>query len=166
MSRISQSSDALILLDSRDDFCEYIDTLLIEGRRNVKILSRELEPSLYNRESCVRALSALARAHPLAQVEILVKDSQNLVEQGHQIVRLAQRLPSKISIRRLSIEPEDDAMAFMIVDRDGLLFKNDENSMQGFANLQAGAEIKNLMDVWERLWQNSEADPQLRPLSL
>ncbi len=166
MSRISETSDTLILLDSLEDFVEHVDKLIQAGRRDVKILSRTLEPALYDRDIFVKSLSCLARSHPQARVEILLKNTKSLAENGHKIVRLAQRLPSKINIRRLTIEPEDDAMAFMIVDKDKLLFKNDESSMQGFANLEAGPEVKHLMDTWERLWQNSEADPQLRPLSL
>lgn len=166
MSQQSSSSESLYLLDSLSDYCEHADKLLSLGRRKVRIFSNHLEALLYDREELVDLLSALSRRHPQAQIEIMVRETRPLVEQGHRLVRLAQRIPSKFTIRKLGHQNDNDAMGFMMVDADKLLYKNDDTTFQGFANYEAAPEVKQLMDTWLRLWQSSQEDPQLRTQTL
>ncbi len=166
MGHVSSSSDSLFILDALSDFCEHSDKLVTQGRREIRIFSHLLDPLLYERAEFVHCLSEFSRQSPQAHVYILIKDARVLVERGHQLIRLAQRLPSKFSIRKQGIQSENESMGFMIVDRDKLLYKNDDEVFQGFANYSAAPEIKQLMDTWELLWRNSKEDPQLRALSL
>lgn len=166
MSRPSSVSPDLFLLDSCEDFQAFALQLLATSRRNIAILSRELDPAVFNSAECVAAISQLARSSRYAQVQILVKDTKPLRERGHQLVRLAQRLSSKISIRKITIEPDDTEMGFMLCDSHGLLYKNDEATYQGFANLKAEVEVKRLRETFDYIWQYGEVDPELQQLHI
>tara|TARA_B110000116_G_C16585887_1_gene468386 strand:+ start:215 stop:715 length:501 start_codon:yes stop_codon:yes gene_type:complete len=166
MSEQSTVSDQLFLLDSAKDLREHALKLALGGRRQLKILSHHLDAALYDSEAFCSALSALARRHRSCDIQILIKDSKPLIERGHQLIRLAQRLPSKVQVRLLSQETDNNQEAFMLVDADGLLYKHDDKVMQGFANYAAGPEVKNLKPVFERLWQFSEPDSNLRQLKI
>ena len=114
----------------------------------------------------VDAVSALARSSRYAQIQILVKDTKPLVESGHKLVRLAQRLSSKIAIRKLTVEADDKDMGFMLCDSSRLLYKNDEAIYQGFANFEASVEVKRFRDTFDYLWQYGETDPDLQQLHI
>lgn len=174
MSEQSNISKDLYLLDNIQDLKEHAQALASQGRRQLKILSQRLDPQLYDHASFADTVSSLARYHRSSLVQILVKDTKPLLERGHTLIRLAQRLPSKVEIRLLKEETRQEAdntaMAFMIVDSDGLLYINDDSAhlteARGFANYAAGPEVKRFNETFERLWQSSEPDPNLRQLKL
>lgn len=174
MSEQSNTSADLYLLESAQDLREHALTLAQRGRRQLKILSHRLDPILYDNEGFASALSSLARYHRNSQVQILVKDTKPLIERGHALIRLAQRLPSKVEVRQIKQEVRQEAdnhsMGFILIDSSGLLYINDDNSyssdVRGFANYAAGPEVKNFNETFQRLWQYSEPDPNLRQLKL
>jgi hypothetical protein len=94
----------------------------------------------------------------------LVKNTQLLIERGHKLARLAQRLSSKVVIRKLTLEPENSEMAFMMCDSNGLLYKNDDQVYRGFANYAAAVEIKRLRETFDYLWQYAEPEIDLQQL--
>jgi len=166
MSHPSSVSPDLFLLDNCEDFHDYALQLLAKTRRHLAILSRELDPAIFNSNEFVDAVSQLARSSRYAQIQILVKDTKPLVESGHKLVRLAQRLSSKIAIRKLTVEADDKDMGFMLCDSNRLLYKNDEAIYQGFANFEASVEVKRFRDTFDYLWQYGETDPDLQQLHI
>lgn len=149
------------------DFAEHAQSIVENSRREVALMSATLDRGVYDRPEFAAALSQLARTERNARVRILVKDIQPLVERGHLLLTLARRLSSKVSIRKLTIEPPQADRAFLIGDRDRLLYQHEEGVYQGFANYQAGPEIKPLLLLFEDLWERqSEVSPDLRRLSL
>lgn len=164
MSRQSSVSEALFLLESCEDFQQHGLNLAQTARRQIAILSTDLDIPLYDSEAFATAVSRLARASRYAQIQILVKDTRLLIERGHKLARLAQRLSSKILLRKLTVEPENSDMAFMLCDSDKLLYKNDDQVYRGFANYSAAVEVKPLRETFDYLWQYAEAEPDLQQL--
>lgn len=160
----SPTSSDLFLLDCSEDFHNFALKLLTRSRRNISILSNNLDPVIFNTDEFVDAISQIARNHRYAQIQILVKDTQQLLENSHKLVKLAQRLPSKLGIRKLTIEPDDKKLGFMLCDNDGLLYKNDDAIYQGFANSNATAEVKHFRGIFDYIWQYGEAEPELQQL--
>lgn len=164
MSQLSSVSDQLILLENCADFQEHALTLVKDARRYVAILSTDLDGPIYDQEDFVSALSQLVRNSRFAQVQILVKNTKPLIERGHKLARLSQRLSSKILLRKLTREPENTDMGFMLRDNDGLLFKNDDQIYRGFANYAAAVEVKRLRETFDYLWQYATPEPDLQLL--
>lgn len=166
MSHVSSVSPDLFLLDSCEDFQDFALQLLANTRRHLTILSRELDPAIFNSAEFVDAASQFVRSSRYAQMQILVKDTKPLLESGHKLVRLAQRLSSKITIRKLTVEADDKDMGFMLCDSSGLLYKNNEAAYQGFANFKAEVEVKRFREAFDYIWQYGEADPDLQELHI
>lgn len=166
MSTPSQHSKTLFLLEGPADFQEHAQLLLDHTRRQLAILSRTLDASIYDTEVFVSTVSNLARSSRYAQIQILVKDTEPLIDRGHKLARLAQRLSSKITVRKLTLEPENGEMGFMLCDKAGLLYKNDEREYRGFADSQAAAEVKRLREIFDYLWQYAEPEPRLQLLHI
>ena len=166
MNRKSDSSDSLYLFDSLEHCLEHTLNLIAKARRKLYILSHQLDPLIYDRDDVATALSKFARRARDCQVHILVRDTEDMLERGHRLARLHQRLPSKVQLRKLTIEPNNQLMGFIAADRDLLVYKNDDTQPAGFANYRAAQEVKSLTDEYQRIWQHAIPEPGLRLLNL
>jgi hypothetical protein len=166
MSEISSASPDLFLLSSVQDFQEQSLKLLNQSRRTIAILSSELDEAVYGGDDFIQALSSFVRSSRYAQVQILVKNTKPIIETGHKLAKLHQRLSSKVLFRKLTIEPDNNEMGFMLCDTNALLYKNDDRAYQGFANVNAAVEVKRFREVFDYVWQYAEAEPELQLLHI
>jgi hypothetical protein len=162
----SQTSKDLWLLEGQEDFSQYAVSLSQKAVKTIAILSRDLDAPIYAQADFVAALSQLARSGRNSQIQLLIKDTKSVLALGHPLARLAQRLPSKIMLRKLTQEPDNKDMGFMLCDTNLLLLKNDDASYRGFANFTALREVKQLRKQFDYCWQYAHEDPDLRQLSL
>lgn len=166
MSTVSSVSPGLFLLSSLRDFQTESLKLIQQSRRSIAILSHNLDPLLYGTSEFVQAISDFVRTSRYAQVQILVKNTGSLVETGNKLAKLHQRLSSKVTLRKLIVEPQNTEMGFMLCDTSALLYKNDDASYKGFANFNAAAEVKRLRESFDYIWQYGEPEPELQQLHL
>lgn len=163
----SESDTSLILIDELEDFTKHSVQVVEASRREVLLLSKTLDPAIYNNEPFYQSILDLARSDRNVQVRILVKDIQPVVEQGHRILNLARRLSSKVEIRKLLSRPQKDSITYLIGDRKHLLYMHEDLVYNGFANYEAAQESKSLADEFTYLWdKHSELDPALRTMLL
>lgn len=166
MAEQSSVCETLWLLDGIADFRAYSEQLVVHSRRSIAILTQNLDALVYADSAFVQHISTFARSNRNAQVQILIKDTKPAIETGHILVRLAQRLSSKIIVRKTTIEPTNKTMAYMLGDTDKLLYKNDEEAYRGFFNSAAASEIKSLREEFNYLWQYGEAEPEFQILHI
>jgi hypothetical protein len=129
-------------------------------------LSHQLDPLVYDRDDVASALSQFARRARDCELRILVRDTADMLERGHRLARLHQRLPSKIQLRTLVLEPNNPQMGFICADRRHIVYKNDDTLPAGFAEYQAAQQATTLADEHQRLWQHALPEPNLRVLHL
>jgi len=137
-----------------------------QARRELAVFNPDLSAPLYDRPEIEQAISELARNHRRARVRLLVEDTRVLAEQGHRLVRLAQRLPTKVAIRKLTNPLETKALGFVLGDRHQLFYQSDLENHQGFRHPDDRARVKTLQEIFDRAWETAEEDPRLRRLSL
>lgn len=166
MAEQSPTFKDLWILDGVQDFNDYSIKLASRARRHIAILTRDLDALVYENAHFVNSISKLARASRYAQIQILIKDTKPAIDRGHQLIRLAQRLSSKISVRKMTVELEKKEIGFMLFDTDGLLYKNDESAYRGFANFAALREVKQLREQFDYVWQYGEAEPEFQILHI
>ncbi len=166
MAEVSSVSEQLLILDGLEDFRLHAVQMCTQARRQLRLLSEHLDFPLYDQQVFADAISSLARRSRYSDIRIIVKDTRPLIEQGHKLTKLASRLPSKVRIKKLGTEPSDKDMSFLLIDDNKVLFRPDEREYKGFANYDGGPEVQNLDEIFARLWQHSEDDPQLRQLYL
>ena len=149
-------------LASLADCQKALVSLCRDTRKNLDIFSHRLDLALYDQSQLEQAASELARAHRLAQIRILVIDTQTLIDYGHGLVRLAIRLPSKIQIRKATELPETKAAGFCLGDTHKLVYLASEADHQGFYDTQAGPEVRSLREAFNRAWDLSEEEPRFK----
>ncbi|WP_020209231.1 hypothetical protein [Gilvimarinus chinensis] len=153
-------------LESLEDFIASTHTLIQHARRSLTILSHQLDPLVYDRDDTVALISGFCRQSRDMQVRILVRDSQALAERGHKLAKLHQRLPSKVQLRKLTLQPDNNQMGFVMADTGLLLFKNDDAYHHGFVNHRAFAEVRKLSEEFNRIWEHGDSEPSLRILHI
>lgn len=159
--------DQVLRLDNIAGFQIHLQQITLVASTNLDILSHHLDKPLYAASPFVQAVSRLARRSPNSQVRILLRDSKPLQGSSHPLVLLAQRLPSRITLRTLQEATQNPETAYVISDRRRLVYFNSEADMVGFANYQAAAESQHQLDEFEHLWHSySVADPNLARLNL
>ena len=166
MATESSASPDLWLLDGIEDFRHYTLSFSQKSRRNIAILTRSLDADIFAKDDFIQSLSTMARANRHAQIQILIKDTKPALAIGHPLIHLAQRLSSKIILRKLTQEPDDQHMGFMLCDTWGLVYKNDDNVYRGFANCAAQREVKQLREQFNYCWQYAQPDPDLQILTI
>ena len=147
-------------------FDEYTVQLCASASRYVCILSPRLDHLVFDSESLVEALSALARRSRQTQVRILISDSRAVVGRGHRLLQLARRLPSTVHIHKLAEHPNWNGETLVIRDRDGVLFKPGGSEHDAFFEAHSRAATEQHLELFEDLWRHSAKDSELRSLSL
>jgi|GEM_PF-3702346 len=169
MATQSTLSDHLFLLDTLEDHQDHIVQLLNKGQYSVLLMSEELNPHLFEQTEVIESLSRIARNGAVTDVRLIIKNPQAMVDNNPKLLNLARRLPSKISIQTLTIDPPDNK-AFMLVDENSMWLQHDHQIISGentgFANSDARAEVKQYKERFKELWRYSQSDVRLRTLSL
>lgn len=154
------------LLTCLEDFQRYHLVLLQQSRRHLTILTHDLDAQIYGTPDYLQALSDFVRSSRHCQVQILLKDTRTAIAIGHPVVRLAQRLSSKIHLRKITQEPQNKDMGFVLGDTDKLLYQNAPDNYRGFFKDAAAPDVKRLEDEFQYLWQYAEPEPEFQQLYL
>jgi hypothetical protein len=165
MSSQSSTSKDLFLLDKPEELAEHLIKALDKANYRIYIFSRRLNPLFFNHERVLDTISTTARHSRRADIRILVERPQTIVDVNHKLLKLSQRLPSKIAIQKITTEPPDD-YEFVIIDNDKIWLQHKEDIYTGFTNYDARPEVKRFEVVFNDLWKNSQEDARLRRLSL
>ena len=136
------------------------------ARRYLRIYSATLDREVFDKSEMATAITALVRRGRNSEVRILVNDAKPMASQGHQLLSLARRLSSTVTIRVLEEHPDLPDACFVLRDTDGTVYKPDERGRPGFYEPDSRASAKRLIEQFDALWRWGEADPRLRQLSL
>ncbi|MBI4693723.1 MAG: hypothetical protein HY749_06855 [Gammaproteobacteria bacterium] len=140
--------------------------LASQARRSIDLISRQLDPTIYDDEDFAGAVKNLALSSPQARVRILVLDPGALVTKGHRLLELAQRLSSFISIRRPAPEDREFNEAWLVVDGTGYIHRRFSDRHEAQANFNDKRHAQLLSNRLEDLWYRASPDPNFRRLHL
>ncbi|GAA5317154.1 MAG: hypothetical protein AseanaTS_23580 [Candidatus Pelagadaptatus aseana] len=158
METPSESCATLTLLEGLESFQKYLQLITGKSVKELDLLFDQLDLNLFNDPAFIDNLSHMVRQHPKARVRILLKNTRNITSQRCLLLDIAKRLPSKINIRRATHPPQDNAINYVIADRDSLLLRHDRDSYQGFFNSSARPEAQNLLEEFNTLWERQSTD--------
>jgi predicted GNAT family N-acyltransferase len=147
-------------------FNDRVLDLAESASRYLYILSPTLDPRVFDRAELVEALTELARDSRQTEVRILVADPRPLVQNGHRLLSLARRLPSKVRLHAIKDHPEWQGETIVIRDRNGLLYKPGDSDKKGFYEPDSRASTQRHLDLFHELWRHSESSVDLRSVSL
>lgn len=136
------------------------------ARQRLDIVSRSLEPAVYDTVAFLEAAKKLVLA-PRGQARIVLLDPAELLSRGgHRLVDLAMRASSHMEIRRPGPDDLEFNEAMLIADQRGVIYRKLSDRYEGVANFDSPLRAAQLAESFEALWQNAEAVPHFRRLML
>jgi hypothetical protein len=154
------------VLETRSEILEAGIAVAQAARRELLVFDRTLDLDLYNAQAFVEAVKRLALARPDAPVRVLLNHPEKGVQSANQIVGLAQRLTSRIAIRRLVDDLPGRPDAFLIGDERAYLKRPLAENSEGIADMYGRMEARRLRADFEQMWEHAETDIELRRLHL
>lgn len=138
-----------------------------QAKVTVDILSRDLDPNLYDNPEFASALGQFVTGDSRrTRVRILVSESAKTVQRGHRLIDLAQRLPSFITIRVPDPEYPAITQAALIVDTTGYIHRELADRPEARVCFAAPSFARDLTRTFDDIWAHSTVDAQTRRLGL
>ena len=135
-------------------------------KRQLDIVSRSLEPSVYDTQDFLDVAKSLALSGR-GRIRILVLEPAALISRGgHRLVDLTMRLSSFMEIRSPGPDQPEFSEAMLIADRLGVIHQKYADRYEGIANFHAPRRAVQLAESFEALWRHAEPVPYFRRLML
>jgi hypothetical protein len=147
-------------------FDQHAVELVDSASRYLRIMSPTLDRDVFDNAQLCDAISRLARRSRHSDIRILVNNSRPIVEHGHRLLTLAQRIPSLIKIQKLSAHPQMNDDTMIIRDLDGLLFKPADSDHHGFYEPDSKVRVASYIERFDELWERSGPDIDLRQMQI
>lgn len=135
-------------------------------RRQLRLLSHDLAPELFDSPEFVAALTQLARSSRFAEIRILVLEVRPIVQRGHVLLELQRRLSSNVRMRRADCAPTDLRENYLVADQRGILCYALREPEQAWADYNNQPLAMDYAAQFDELWGRAIDDPELRLLSL
>jgi len=159
--KLAETSE-LIEVETREDNHLAVVQLAQQCRRNLEIISRDLDPTIFDTPDFVEAVKLLVLNNRQAQIRILVFEPEAIVHRGHRFINLAENLSSFIELRKPGVEYRDYNVALLIADETGYLHREHAERFEGEVNFNDKRQSKHLLQQFEEMWETASPDPNLR----
>lgn len=155
-----------VSVDSSAQALEASVALIAQGRRSIEIISRHLDPPIYDTAEFADALRRFVLDSRRARVNIIVMDSRPILATGHRLINLAQQLSSFIEIRNPAAKHVSYNCAFLLADRIGSVHRPLADRFDGTVNFGDRRVALELGETFDEMWTHAEPDPNLRRLRI
>jgi hypothetical protein len=159
-------SDELISLHTREENRLTSIAMLDQASLSVDIFSWNLDKQIMDNEAFIESVKQLALINPRSLIRILVQNSAPAVKNGHRLIYLGHRLPSKIQFRKPNDEYKNLNKSYMVIDKIGIISRNSPHRYDAKANYNAPQRAKHLLSQFNEIWLNSTPDPYLKRLTI
>ncbi len=169
LDQIAQSKlgeNAEFTLRTREGFRTAAIALMAQARRRIRLFTYDLEADFYNNREVVEAVKALALRDPDPSVFILLQKNEKVLHEGHHLVELANRMPTKIKIFRPTlVDHNSHTENFLVVDDVAFMHRKWYTRLEGRVEFSNPLRTKELTNLFEDVWNDSEEDRMIRRLS-
>ena len=152
-------------LEHADDFRGALQRLIPTARRHLVIQAPALDTELLGSTGIGTLIAQFIRQSRYCRVRVLFNDADSALTRGHQLITLARRFPSYITL--LQAQPDDrQRAAWLLADSRALVWRPDERYAGGYACASAPLTARGLLRDFEDHWARARPDPRLRQLYL
>ena len=154
--------------------CIQIDTLKLNSdaalklvsaaQHQISIISRHLDPRIFNNENILQSMLMLIRRAKTSNVKILVHDPSPMIKNGHRILELSQRVTSKIEIRKIGQPFSQFNEGFLVADKIAYIHNIKSDLYDAEVNFNDKDKSKELLETFRNIWEQSSQDTTLRRL--
>lgn len=163
--RLSET-DRVLQLEKRNENVLVTNHMAKQCHRSLNIISRELDPLVFDTEEFADAVKYLALRHRHAQIQIIVFDPVTIVKRGHRLLDISGRLSSFIEIRRAHPSFYEYNECLMVADEMGYIHRMNGERYEGTANFKDRRKSADLLNEFEEMWKQATPDPNFRKVML
>ncbi|MCU7920282.1 MAG: GNAT family N-acetyltransferase [Candidatus Thiodiazotropha sp. (ex Epidulcina cf. delphinae)] len=165
LAKLGETPD-LYPLHSVEDHQIHATTMTRQTKRYLCLFSRDLDPQIYDNPPFIEAVKNLAMRSRFSRIRILLQDNTLVVQQGHRLVELAQRLSSVIEIRKPGEDHIDYPENFLLLDDCGYLHRKQAENLQGMACYNDRHRVNRYQGLFDEAWEYGVPDRELARLHL
>ena len=141
-------------------------SMVRQAARSIDIVSRQLDPQMYDNRDFCEAVRQLIVASRRARVRALLRHTEPVVKRDHRLLALSQRLSSFIEMRVPAVDFDNYNAAFLIVDGAGVIYRTLSDGFEGTVDFNSPRLARELSLQFEAMWQTAMPDANLRRVSL
>ncbi len=165
-----EDQNAPTTLDGLDDSRHALLDLLGNLQRTVRLYTPLVRPDLYDDAEVLAAIRNRIVSQPKVRFQLLLPPAREWRSDCPGLVRLGERLTSALLLHTLDREDVPDqselGQAFAIADDRALLRFSDPRRLIGHYEPQPSERMKELLELFHRLWSRSQPDPYLQRLGI
>lgn len=151
-------------LTTRAEFRDAAAELAQSATLHLDILTFAFEREVYGHTEFVQAVQALATAHRLARIRVLVHSPEWASRSGHRLVELARRLTSFIELRELHEQDKQLTSDVLVADGKALLLRESPDVVAARFYPDDARQAGLWSRRFEGLWAGGEPVQALRQL--
>jgi len=153
-------------IDTRQKNLDAILKLVSSAQNKISIMSRYLDPTIFNNEDFINNASEFIRRTRTANMRILVHDTDPIVKNNHRILSLSQRVSSKIQIRTICDDYSQYNKSFVVADSIGYIYNTKSDLYDAEVNFNDTDKAKDLADTFKNIWELSQQEAEVRRLCI
>jgi predicted GNAT family N-acyltransferase len=159
-------TNELYHLHTLEDHQVHATSMVRQAKRYLSIFTQTLDPQIFDTPAFADATKNLSMRSRFSRIRILLQDNTLVVQQGHRLVELAQRLSTAIEIRIPGEAYADHAENFMLVDEVGYLHRKQAENLLGTACYNDRRRVDRMQTVFDDAWEYGIPDRELARLHL
>ena len=159
-------TDRLLQLEKRAENILVTNHMAKQCQRSLHIISRTLDPVVFDTEEFVDAVKYLALRYRRAQIQIIVFDPDTIVKRGHRLLNLSGRLSSYIELRKAHYSFNDYNECLMVADATGYIHRQNGERYESTSNFKDRRQSAYLLKQFAEMWELATPDPNFRKMML
>lgn len=159
-------TDEVVEITTRDENRMASIKMAQQCRKSIDIISRNLEPHIYDNTDFIDAIKKLVLDNRKAKVRILVTDAKSLVQKGHRLIPLSYTLSSYIEFRIPNEDYKESNDSLFLADSTGYIHRLNDHRFEGILNFNDKRVSKHLLHTFDEIWSRANPDSNLRQVHI
>ncbi|MEL7023763.1 MAG: hypothetical protein AAGL69_08435 [Pseudomonadota bacterium] len=161
-----KKADQRWVLSSPADMRAAAASICRSAERKVSIVTRDLEPGVYDHADFLEAVKKLILSRRFARVRVLIADPSRAIKNGNRLVTMGRRLNSFIEFRNVHDDYREIPEAYCIADDRAIAYRLDATRWDGIADSDARPVARTYLTRFDEIWAASEVENEFRRLHL
>lgn len=157
-------TDKVLQLEKRAENISVANHMANQCQRTLNIISRELDPLVFDTAEFADAVKYLALRHRRAKIQIIVFEPDTIIKRGHRLLDILGKLSSFIEIRKAHYSFNGFNECLMVADATGYIRRENGVRFEGTANFKDLRRSKVLLQQFAEMWELATPDPNFRSM--
>ncbi len=160
-SILGETEDEVEIASSEENIYA-TNAMAAQANRTIDIISRRLDPPIYDTPEFIEAIKQLILKSSRAKVRVLVFEPEQIVKRGHRLVSLSMDMSSYITINVPNKEHDSFNESLFVADASGYIYRKESERFEGKVNFNDKRASRFLIHEFDEMWGKSRSDPNLR----